>query len=158
VPLIVRWPGRTTAGRRIARPVEVLGLFADLVEHLGLPAEPAHQARPLFGNADAEASARAYSEVNLDGRVLQALVEGDWKLIRPDEEPPELYDLAADPDETRSLAAEPDQAARLARMTAAVDSVLADGAALRAELSITPPTAELTAEEKRELKALGYVN
>ncbi len=81
---------------------------------------------------------------------FRAVVAGDWKLIwtpgRPRETAFELYDLAADPGETRDLYAPGDPRARRLE------------ARLRAWYrAVEHPEREPSAEDRRRLKSLGYL-
>jgi len=136
VPLIVKWPrphadGRAgTSEERLASLADVLPTVCDVagvaapeeLDGRSLLAQPDH-GRPVFGEYCpseevlhlAEHFAGANREV-LAGlaRSLQAVWQGDDKLILGSDGSLELYDLAADPGEERELsAAEPGRAARL---------------------------------------------
>ncbi len=124
VPLIVRWPGRVAAGRT----TDVVSAFEDwlptLVTLAGGPPAPALDGvdlgPTLFGRRHQPQPALRYWELG----ARQALLAGDWKLVRRWESAPEgaghlfhdeLYDLARDPTEARDLAAaEPERRAALA--------------------------------------------
>ena len=123
-PLLVRWPGVTTAGQQIDTPVSSPDFFPTVLEAAG---------------------ARAPEGVRLDGRSLvpllrgsgklperllfwhyphygnqggapgAAVIRGKWKLISWDEGPTvELYDLATDAEEQHDLSREqPDRVREL---------------------------------------------
>lgn len=120
VPLIVRAPG-PSSGRRVRETVRLQDLFGTLLDLAGLDAEP--QSPSLFDRnawsrpVVAEAyrpwfMMRRLSLVVDDARLerldrrRRAIQRNAYKLIRVDEEPPALFDLAADPEETRDVAHE----------------------------------------------------
>lgn len=91
VPLIVRYPGRRAAGTRREDPVSLLDIMPTALAVAGLAApgnldgrslaiEPASPNRTLYWRYDSMAAVR----------------EGQWKLLRYPDRPPELYDLTAD--------------------------------------------------------------
>lgn len=93
---------------------------------------------------------------NIAGR-FRAVTEENWKLIwTPGIEGSqayELYDLESDPGENRNLYREDHPAA--ARLEAELSRWYARDPALRPEGRAPPP--EITAEEERKLRSLGYV-
>ena len=86
VPLIVRWPGQTTGGRR-SELVQWVDLAPTVLEIAGVPAAPTHQGDSLVG-----------------------LLRGDRETTG------ELYDLAADPNELVNLWGDPRAASDRARL------------------------------------------
>lgn len=123
-PLIVRWPGRITAGSTCDTPVVLTDLVPTLLEAAGI--DVAQTAGPLDGvslldlfRGEPLAERSLYwhfpNYTNQGGRPAGAIRSGDWKLVEQFEDSSiELYDLASDPGETRELASE--QAARAAAM------------------------------------------
>lgn len=111
VPLIVRWPGRVTAGGLTGQ----IGGFEDL---LPTCCELANVAPPpgidgvslvptLLGEAGQRQRPYSYWEDGEPGALAQAARVGNWKAVRPQAGAPlELYDLAADIGESRDVAAE----------------------------------------------------
>ncbi len=85
VPLIVRLPGGRGRGARIASTVQLVDLYATLLDVVGLDARPylhGQSLLPLF-DADPSAAARpraAYSEGGLMSQ--QCVVLDGWKLLR----------------------------------------------------------------------------
>ena len=165
VPLIVRLPGRRSAGLRIPTPVSWLDLAPSLLALSGISSQEGFQGESLAevmtgqGALDPTRSVWLYrrhyegdEEVEAGQAVGEAwgLRRGRWKLIWAEEENRlELYDLETDPEEKVDLAMErPDQAATL-----------------KAELEVwlaSQPRSRggdvlLDAESRRKLKALGYV-
>ena len=116
VPMIVRWPGRTTAGVESAVPVQSMDLFPTLLEVAGLPARPkAHldgaSLAPLLRGGDAPDRDALYWHYphygNQGGAPAGAIRSGRWKLVEWFEDGRlELFDLVADPGETADVSAE----------------------------------------------------
>ena len=116
VPMIVRWPGRTTAGVESAVPVQSMDLFPTLLEVAGLPARPkAHldgaSLAPLLRGGDAPDRDALYWHYphygNQGGAPAGAIRSGSWKLVEWFEDGRlELFDLVADPGETADVSAE----------------------------------------------------
>ncbi len=120
VPMIARWKGRIPAGRTSAEPWSFVDFFPTCAELAGF-APPARldgrSVLPLLTGVRETLGERAlYWEIP-DKRLHQALRRGRWKAVRAGlDQPPELYDLAADPTESINRAAQhPDIAGQLAR-------------------------------------------
>lgn len=178
VPLLLIWPGRLPRGAAVEAPVGLVDLAPTILDLAGLPPLPRTQGmslRPLLEDPGARLPARDFL---IDGhfrgyrRELSALVgeaEGRlWSLVAEIDTTgcagtfqPErvgavrgLYDLAADPGERRDLAAaHPAVAADLA---ARMQQQYAAGARLAQAVAGAAGPAALTAEQKRQLRALGY--
>lgn len=121
VPLLVQGPAVTRPGRVVTARVHAVDLYATALELCGIPASTAPI--PLDGRSllpllrdQAMPPAAIYTETIGTGFGSgQAVVEGDYKLIRftddvvmlPHEE---LYDLRLDPAETNDLSRQPSPA------------------------------------------------
>jgi len=128
VPLILRWPGRIPADRRVTDLVELVDLLPTLLGLAGLPAPPDLHGRSLQGLALGEPGAKGRDVVVSEYlENEEAMARSDrYKLVvstgararqdgyatgRPLPGPSErLYDLEADPGETTDLHARPDLA------------------------------------------------
>jgi arylsulfatase A-like enzyme len=121
-PLIVQWPDRVPAGRRVGSPACLTDLLPTIAALTGtaLPPDAAEDGRDLLplilGESD-EASARAIVHHSNDGSF--GIRQGRYKAIfstgsggftdpqghpvRPPSSQGQLYDLADDPGETRNL-------------------------------------------------------
>jgi len=118
VPLVMRWPGRIPAGRRLESLVELGDLAPTLMEAAGQPVPRRMQCRsfwPLASSAEAPDRHRedVYCEYlnsnpNQPPQYCTMVRTGDWKLVAfHGQEVGELYDLRADPQERRNLWADP---------------------------------------------------
>ncbi|MFW6198653.1 MAG: sulfatase-like hydrolase/transferase [Acidobacteriota bacterium] len=152
VPLLVKLPGSTGAGTRVADPVQLVDVFPTVASVLdrqppaGLPGRSLLAvaagwvpSRPIFGETWMPRLHFGWSE-------LFSLVEYPWHYIHgPD---PELYDLSSDPRELTDLAERSEHAARVAEMAEQVDE-------LRVEAEVP---ADVDAATRRRLEALGYLS
>jgi arylsulfatase A-like enzyme len=160
VPLILAWEGRLDAGETHEAPVASVDLVPTILALAGVESSAAFSGRDLRASIDSGAPVvaqrREYASRRDRGtRVLGemfAIIQGPLKYIRASEEERfELYDSVSDPGEERNLAeSSPDKRAAL------------DGQ-LEAWLAAHPPPAdiaqpELSEKERRELRALGYVD
>lgn len=154
VPLIVRWPGREPKGRRIEGLVQTLDLFPTLVAATGLetPAQDGTDLRELTGDERrgrravfSEHAGRLGVTVRTPGHRY-GLSQGNPQFI-PDG--PYLYDLKADPGETRNLAG------RDLPIEKELNQLLLRWISDR-KRSPNPESRDLTEEEEKKLRALGY--
>jgi arylsulfatase A len=127
VPAIVRWPGKTAAGKTVATPVHATDWTPMILEACGVKAAGPFDGVSLVGLLKGgELPARTlywhfphYS--NQGSRPGGAVRDGDWKLIEWYEDGRvELFDLGRDPGETNDLAGkEPKKAQELREKLAA---------------------------------------
>lgn len=120
IPLIVRHPGRITAGSRSDHTVNEFDLLPTLLDYLDLGdrtiANSPGVSHAALLRGGAAAPERPVFWEYITTRVIQTR---EWKYIRRFlDEPDELYDLMRDPGETRSLAGDPAHAAVIARLDA----------------------------------------
>jgi hypothetical protein len=109
VPLIVKFPGRAHAGRRVAQQVQSVDILPTVLQAMELPVPPAPviTGRPLQAVLEGNApEAPAVSEISHRGYVAHGMRTGRDKFVRrfsPQDD--ELYfDLVADPRETTNRA------------------------------------------------------
>ncbi len=160
IPLLLHGPGITPG--RVAEPVRGLDVGPTLLGLAGVPRPPGMEGHDLLHDAlpaDRVRVVETYGGAvpNLPGAkalmadaapLAQAVLAGDWKLIR-ETEMPELYNLFTDPDELVNRAE--DQPARARRLSDLSDAWTRTYGAREA-------TAPAMDEEDREaLRALGYV-
>lgn len=124
VPMLVRWPGRVSAGRVSDEPWMFADFLPTCAELAGLPVPAGLDGRSvlpvLLGRAETLGERPFYWEFPRD-RLHQAARLGRWKAVRYGmDRPIELYDLAADPAETTDVAAR--QPAAVAMLRAILDS------------------------------------
>ncbi len=151
VPLLVRAPG-LPRGLRVGGQVRALDVAPTILELAGLAPAPM-QGRSLLGalRGGPAPDLEAVSQTD-DGSALRA---GGWKLVRFNEQPPSLYDLAADPGERRDLAAERPEV--VARLGARLDALEGEARALAKRLPALPAR-RVRPNMRERLKAAGYVD
>lgn len=122
IPLIMSWPGKLPAGRRVAGMVQNLDVSQTLLDLVGIPQvegmEGISLLPPIYGVRERNYDTVYFSEATW--QVKRAVRTDRWKLIRAIEPDPhgrpmkELFDLAADPGEQVNIAdARPDVVAEL---------------------------------------------
>lgn len=174
VPLLVRYPPAVPAGVRVETPVSTLGVYATILDVIGLELPPTLQVGSLLPVIEGgegggpilaelhDSSAMAggvsgdFNDPMMDARARHRLYrEGRWKLVESSNGRVFLYDVVADPGETRNLAGA--QPAELARMRAALEEVKARLGlpALDAELDLSA-SPELDPATRERLRQLGY--
>ncbi len=159
VPLLLVFPDRRHAGRRVTERVSHLDLAPTLTDVAGLPRRPQHEGRSLLpllegGATPAPRTLFAHLQRRQPGGgqlELHAVIDGDWKLISGPGRPPQLFDLKSDPGERRNLAAA--QPARVADLERRWSAFLAGARRIAPQEQET----ELDAEARERLRALGYV-
>jgi arylsulfatase A-like enzyme len=165
VPLIIRFPDRTYAGRRVSRVARQIDVLPTLLTWLDVPMPAGVQGAPLpllrdGTDEEDDAAVEAYSETRLGGGEMAAVSTADWKVIhrlRRGGPVVEIYDLDRDPAETTNVAAERPIALGYAEQalarwaTGAISTAGTDGfAAERGD--------DLAAETVATLRALGYLD
>ena len=150
VPLFLRYPSVVPSGRRIDRRVRLVQLMPTILSLLNVQS-PGLRPRSLLQPPDGKEADRPaidYFTLDLDERLMQAVLDGRWKYIaalRPARKE-ELYDLGSDPGERRNLAAV--EAAQRTRLAELLEQYLAKSRpGLRVRLSAGPG-------EKRDLGVL----
>ena len=119
VPFLVSWPAKLPAGTTCEHPVSSLDVFATALAAAGvaMPTDKKYDSVNLVPHLADEVKAPPHERLlwRMHGKQSFAIREGNWKLIRTGQTPPELYDLAADLGEKENLAAaKPEVATRLA--------------------------------------------
>jgi arylsulfatase A-like enzyme len=180
VPLLLRAPGYTEAGLRIAQPVQLIDVLPTLADLLGVAAAPQWQGRSLLpllraardGHPSPAAPPVYTMRISVDtmkqgeparerapgdrGHVETAVIEDGWKLIaHHDIARASLYDLRSDPTEQHDLSeAEP---ARVKHLHGLVEQKLRE--LPRLDLRRADPGDAAEQDEKRQhLEELGYID
>jgi arylsulfatase A-like enzyme len=171
VPLVIRYPPRVSAGARVAQPVSTLGVFATILDLVGIqPPVPVHVGSllPAITGGDAglpiivERSASDFvsgesSDIlaNPDRRY-RTYRSGTLKVVQTSKGDTYLFDLAADPHEDHDVAASrPADLARVkAELVAWAEKLHLP--AIDAAGGGPPPATELDPATRERLKALGY--
>ncbi len=109
VPGVVRWPGRTPAGKHSDQPVHMADVFPTCLAAAGGSPDPAWMVDGAnilahwSGKGDVPERA-LFWEWRSEGYNQLATMRGRMKLIVTGNTPPELFDVEDDPGERRSLA------------------------------------------------------
>ncbi|HEV2855928.1 MAG TPA: sulfatase [Thermoanaerobaculia bacterium] len=154
VPLMIRWPGREREGRRIEGLVQTIDLFPSLVAAAGLKV-PRQDGTALEELTQGERRGRRAVFSEHAGRLGVTVRTRDWRygLSQGNEkffpDGPYLYDLKADPGETRNLAGQGRPIEK------ELNGLLLRWVADR-QRNPNPRSRDLTEEEERKLRALGY--
>jgi arylsulfatase A-like enzyme len=169
VPLLVRFPGAERVRGRVGALTQTVDLLPTVLDLFGIPwpedSVQGHSLLPLI-SGDVELI-RDYVYATCGGDKPSYLVRNhDWALILWEgAELRALYDLRSDPRQTRNVIGElPAQTTRMAnafrRFAAEQTSPPMEFVDLKAKRRERPsaPELELTDEERRELRALGYVD
>jgi arylsulfatase A-like enzyme len=157
VPLLIRYPGGSPAGRE-AGTVSTVQILPTILQRLAVPAPQPLDAAALTSSGQSVVAEQYVSKLFWDlfgdrfGRAFDVSYEWPWKLVLYSDGARDLFDLAADPTERRDLESlHPEVAdamsARLLRYLETVEPVrpVGDG------------SAEIDSALRRRLKALGYL-
>ncbi len=118
VPFLVSWPAKLPAGTTCEHPVSSLDVFATALAAAGIamPTDKKYDRVNIVPHLAGEVKRLPHERLlwRMFNKLSFAIREVNWKLIRTGEQPPELYDLAADLGEKENLAtAKPEVTARL---------------------------------------------
>jgi arylsulfatase A-like enzyme len=172
VPLLVRYPERVPAGMRVSVPVSTLGVFATVLDLVGVEAKVKPQfpsllnvieGRPAGGPIVAERFVRgdskaqgAESPLMRQHTRFRAYREDHWKLVEDSEGHTFLFDLARDPREKDDLASSrPEKIAQLQSELATWSSAIGLPPLGTANTAVATPELDDAARER--LRELGYI-
>jgi len=115
IPFLVQWKGRIPAGKTCDQPVISLDILPTALAAAGVAVDPAWKLDgadllPLLtGQSDRPVHETLYWRFRFPPRQLAlhrwAIRQGDWKLVKNNQEPLALYNLAADMGEAHDQAA-----------------------------------------------------
>lgn len=153
VPMIVSWPGRLPAGRKVPALVRAVDLAPTLLDLAGQPPLAGAQGQSLVAlvQRGSPGPSSAYGEtyfplLYMNWAPLRSIQDDRWKFI--DAPTPELYDLSRDEHEQTNLAAQ--EPARAAALRRALDEITNGTPGAMSEKALDKETAE-------KLAALGYI-
>jgi arylsulfatase A-like enzyme len=108
VPYLVSWPGRIPAGSTYVQPVSSVDVFATALAVAGarMPTDKVYDSVNLLPHLNGENMSAPHERLfwRTGTGQLAAVRQGDWKLVRQENKPDELYNLATDISETKNLA------------------------------------------------------
>jgi arylsulfatase A-like enzyme/Tfp pilus assembly protein PilF len=158
VPLLIRAPYDSMAGRRVADTVRSIDLLPTALDLLGVEAAERFEGAslaPLMTGAKKELGLAAYSEAiyprfHFGWSDLRALTSGRYKFVAAPR--PELYDLQQDPTESHNVYTERQALGdRMNQELVALEQRMSVGAAA------PKPAVEVDPDARARLAALGYV-
>lgn len=109
VPMIVRWPGRVSAGTRVGAPVSLVDLLPTFAEAARIPVRTGIDGRSLLPLMDGLENGRdreVIGEYCGEGTIepVRMVRRGDYKYITVNGYPAQLFDLKKDPGENVNAA------------------------------------------------------
>jgi arylsulfatase B len=107
VPYLLSWPGHIPAGHVVTQPVISVDATATALEVAGITkTKNKLDGVTLMPLLTGKQSAAPHEDLFWRMGKKHALREGDWKIIRDQDEPWQLYNLTADKIETHNVAAQ----------------------------------------------------
>jgi hypothetical protein len=106
VPLIIRAPGLYPKGRVVHADVEIMDLYATLMDLAGLKPSPEAQGTTLTPLVFDEVGASPRAALTVDGQVARGLKVARYRLVHYGPQRIELYDEIGDPREQKNVAAD----------------------------------------------------
>ena len=153
VPLVLRMPGKLPKGSRIAPRVRGIDVMPTVIALLGIQSPASVEGKSLLPLVEgkSEAPRECISEATLHGpREIKALTSGTERLTLAGNVPGVLFDLASDPGETLDKrSGRTERAKEMEERLLRRHEILAQAAARGG-------TMQLTEEEKKRLRELGY--
>jgi len=104
IPLIIRAPGVFPKGKVVKADVEVMDLYATLLDLAGIKPDPAMQGTSLLPLASDEVGRSPRAAFTIDGQIARGLKEVRYRLVQNASQKPELYDELDDRREQKNLA------------------------------------------------------
>jgi arylsulfatase A-like enzyme len=108
VPFCMQWPTRLPAGTRYKHPVSALDLLPTIIAATEneISKDWKLDGKNLLPYINGEGSGAPHETLCWRFLFQSAIRSKDWKLVKPKDHPPELYNMAGDPDETCNVIAE----------------------------------------------------
>jgi arylsulfatase A-like enzyme len=106
VPLIIRAPGLYPAGRVVHADVEIMDVYATMLDLAGIKPEPEVQGTTLTPLVFDEVGVSPRAAMTVDGQVARGLKVERYRLVHHGPGRIELYDELADPREQKNIVAE----------------------------------------------------
>ena len=120
IPLIIRAPGILPAGKVVKADVEVMDLYATMLDLGGIKPDPMMQGTSLLPLAIDEIGRSPRAAFTIDGQAARGLKVARYRLVQNASQKPELYDEFDDRREQKNLAADHPIALRAMRNVFAV--------------------------------------
>ncbi len=106
VPLIIRAPGLYPKGKVVRADVEIMDVFATILDLAGVKPEPAAEGTSLTPLALDEVGQTPRAALTVDGQIARGLKVDRYRLVHRGPGRMELYDELADPREQKDIAAD----------------------------------------------------
>lgn len=122
VPFLISWPGSFPAGRDYVHPVSSVDVMATALAAAGtpMPTDKKYDSVNLIPFLKGENTGTPHDRLFWRSATRLAVREGEWKLVRNEQNPDELFHLPSDISETRSVASEKPEIVK--RLGAALDA------------------------------------
>ena len=161
VPLVLWWPSRLTAGKRIDALTSQVDIMPTVLDYLGLPCEESVQGaslRPLIEGKIDKLHETVWAELNTRIRV-QAVIGQQYKFVHDwNNDVWELYHRGDDRYEQSNLYGQPSVADTCRTMKAQWERWNRENKALATKLAPEGQIElQLTEQQLQQLKALGYM-
>jgi arylsulfatase A-like enzyme len=156
IPLIMRYPDRIPAGRRIDTQVRGIDLMPTLLELVEVPVPPGLDGKSLLPLVDGRGDAPdrfSFAELMMDQDRIHILTasDGRYKLIRDRQGRVELFDLERDPGEQVDVSEQLPEVRN--RLAASLDTYLAQ----EGDAASDDSKPGLDDRLRQQLRALGHV-
>ena len=156
IPLLIKYPGNRGAGTAVeeaASLVDIIPTIRGVLGQRSLDELPGEDLSKRAGSVGARPQRTVFCELKEVNESKKCAVEYPWKLLVNERSGRvRLFDIASDPNETSDIsAANPAIVERL-------EGALAEWARIDVPMWKDRHSAQLTEEEKQQLRALGYMS
>jgi arylsulfatase A-like enzyme len=104
IPLIIRAPGLMPKGKVVSADVEVMDLYATMLDLAGIKRGANVQGTSLIDLSNDDVGQTPRAALTVDGSTARGLKVGRYRLIETGNPRPELYDEIEDPREQKNVA------------------------------------------------------